>query len=272
MEELSGRTAVVTGGGSGIGRGIALAFAAEGANVVVADIEEAAAEAVAEEVRALGVKAVGARCDVRKPESVQDLADRAFGELGGVHVICNNAGVLVNKPLLDATDADWEWIFSVNFQGVLNGIRAFVPRILAQGAGGHVVNTASLAGVAPLSNGLGVYAASKYAVVAVSEVLRDELREANVGVSVLCPGGVRTRIFESARNRPEELGGPAQESARRSGNNTSGSNVQMEPEMVGKLVVAGVKADRPYIFTHNANRTPVLERFANMIEDFAFAL
>lgn len=274
MEDLRGGTAVITGGGSGIGRGMALTFAGEGMNVVVADIEAAPAEAVAAEAKERGVRAIGVACDVSNAASVEALAERAYGEYGRVNVLCNNAGVLVNKPLADATDADWQWIFSVNVNGVVYGVRSFLPRMRTQGSPAHIVNTASQAGLAAVlggGGGLGVYAASKYAVVAFSETLRHELAEEGIGVSVLCPGGVRTRIGESARNRPSELGGP-QAAPRRDGPVPGTSMTGLEPMEVGQLVLNGVKANRGYIITQHENRGPILDRFANILEAFAFGV
>ena len=274
MEDLRGGTAVITGGGSGIGRGMALTFAAEGMNIVVADIEAGPAEAVALEAKEKGVRAIGVACDVSKAASVEALADRAYAEFGRVNLLCNNAGVLVNKPLADTTDADWQWIFSVNVNGVVYGVRSFLPRMRAQGSPAHIVNTASQAGLASIlggGGGLGVYSASKYAVVAFSETLRHELAEEGIGVSVLCPGGVRTNIGSSARNRPSELGGPAANPARQGP--VPGTSPQgLEPLEVGQLVLAAVRANRGYIITQHENRGPILERFSNILESFAFGV
>ncbi len=205
MRELSGKVAVVTGGGSGIGQGMVVAFAQAGMHVVIADIDLPAAEKVAAEASALGVKALAVATDVTKRGSVEALAERVYGELGAAHLLCNNAGVAVFGQLDAMTDHDWRWVLDVNLEGVVNGLQAFLPRMKAQSGEKHIVNTASVAGIAAFA-GLGVYVATKYAVVGISESLRAEGESYGLGVSVLCPGVVRTRIFESERIRPAALG------------------------------------------------------------------
>ena len=206
MKDLSGKVAVVTGGASGIGRALAERFVAEGMRLVLADIEEKALAGAAEELGAAGATVVPVVTDVSKEASVMALADRAYAELGAVHVLCNNAGVATGGLSWELTEADWQWTLGVNLWGVIHGVRAFVPRMIAGGDDGHVVNTASMAGLlsAPF---MGPYNASKFAVVTISEVLHHELAMtgAKVKVSVLCPGFVATQIGESDRNRPDEL-------------------------------------------------------------------
>jgi NAD(P)-dependent dehydrogenase (short-subunit alcohol dehydrogenase family) len=202
MRELSGRVAVVTGGASGIGFGLASAFAAEGMKVVVGDIEEPAlADAVAK-LEASGADVLGVRTDVRDDSSVAALAAAAVDRFGAIHVACNNAGVGGGGLSWEAPLSTWEWVLGVNMWGVIHGIRAFVP-ILMQQDEAHVVNTASIAGLAA-GPFMGPYNASKHAVVALSETLHHEmaLMAPQVKVSVLCPGWVKTRIADSARNRP----------------------------------------------------------------------
>src|SRR5438093_4151909 len=207
MENLKDKTAVVTGGASGIGRALCLAFAGEGAHVVVADIDEAGMAETAAGVKKAGTKALTVKTDVTKLASVQALAERTWAEMGGAHVVCNNAGVAVHGSLESATHRDWEWVLAVNLWGVIHGVEAFVPRLIAQKQPGHIVNTASMAGLIA-SQGLGVYNTSKYAVVGLSETLAKDLRPYGIGVSVLCPMGVATRIREAARNRPGRLANP----------------------------------------------------------------
>jgi NAD(P)-dependent dehydrogenase (short-subunit alcohol dehydrogenase family) len=257
MKDLQGKTAVVTGGGSGIGRALALAFAAEGMKVVVGDIETHAANTVADEVRARGKEALAAWCDVSHLSSVQSLAEQAYERFGAVHVLCNNAGVVaLGKPLAELKDPDWRWTLSVNLDGVAHGIEAFVPRMLAQVGEGHIVNTASIAGlVAGAGPGIGIYTASKYGVVGLSETLRAELAETGIGVSVLCPGGVATRIAEAERNRPEEFGGPTRTEP------LVGMGNAMDPAVVAEKVVAGIKENRLYILTHPETKGLVEARF-----------
>ena len=205
MLELRGKVAVVTGGGSGIGAALARAFASQEMDVVVADVDVAGAEKVAADVRAVGRRALAVPTDVSKLASVEALAERTWDELGGCHVLCNNAGVMVIGALESRSIEDWEWVLGVNLWGVIHGVQAFVPRMLAQPGEKHIVNTGSTAGLMP-TPGVGVYATAKYAVVGLSEHLRLDLARHAIGVSVLCPGGVQTQILRSERNRPRELG------------------------------------------------------------------
>lgn len=199
MKDLSGKVAIVTGAGSGIGAGMARAFATAGMHVVVSDIELAAAQAVAGEIKGTAVK-----LDVTKPDEVQALADQVYRDYGAAHLLCNNAGVAIAGPLAEMTADDWRWMVSVNIEGVTNGLTAFLPRMIAQGGEAHIVNTGSIAGLVTFPE-RGIYAATKYAVVAISETLRAELAPYGIGVTVVCPGSVRTRILGAARNRPAEL-------------------------------------------------------------------
>ena len=259
METLTERVAVVTGGGSGIGRALCLAFAREGARVVVADLDVAAMAETAAGVKAAGGHALTVKTDVSRLAEVKAMADRAFGELGAVHVLCNNAGVAVSGGLESATHADWEWLIGVNLWGVIHGVEAFVPRMVAQRQEGHIVNTASMAGLIA-SQGLGVYNTTKYAVVGLSETLQKDLRGYNIGVSVLCPMGVRTNIRQSARNRPAHLA-----NARA----PAGSEVELigrylSPEHVADRVLSAIRANRLYVITHEEGLEPLRRRFARM--------
>src|SRR5258708_18867732 len=202
--ELRGKPAGVTGGASGIGRGRILRSAREGANVVVADLDEPGMAAVAGEAQALGVKALVVRTDVTELPQVQALAARAFEGFGAVHVLCNNAGVAAWGALETATHRDWQWVLGVNLWGVIHGVEAFVPRMIARGEPAHIVNTASMAGLIA-SKGLGVYNTSKYAVVGLSETLVKDLKPYRIGVSVLCPLGVETPIPDPHPNPPPPL-------------------------------------------------------------------
>lgn len=203
MKHFAGKVAVVTGAASGIGRALAERFAREGMSVVLADVEAPALDQAVRDVRAAGGEATGVVTDVSRWESVRALADRAFGAYGKVHVLCNNAGVegYLDGALWEATDKDWQWTMGVNFWGVVHGIRAFLPVMLAQDEEGHVVNTGSTMGVV---RGANMYGIAKHAVVSLTETLYGELRqrEAKVGASVLCPGMVHTRLFQGSRNRP----------------------------------------------------------------------
>jgi NAD(P)-dependent dehydrogenase (short-subunit alcohol dehydrogenase family) len=262
MKELSGKTAVITGAGSGIGRGIAHGLADEGAHVVVADIETGAAQTVAAELRAKGARSLPAQVDVADPASLEALASRAYAEFGVVHVLCNNAGVFIGGPLLETPPAEWAWLMAVNLMGVVSGLRAFVPRMRAQGGEAHIVNTGSISGLYPTPN-QGAYTATKYAVVGLSERLRAELGPDGIGVSVLCPGGVATRISESRRNRHAAFGGPLETPP--AVQNRQG---RMDPLDVGRLVVAGIKENRLYIHTHLDLKGWIEERFNHILADF----
>src|SRR5438309_5185491 len=204
MTELDGRVAVVTGGASGIGRAMAERFARERAKVVVADVDERALAAVVDSIKARGGEGLGVPTDVTDLASVQALAAAAFRAFGKVNVLCNNAGVALWGGLESATHRDWQWVLGVNLWGVIHGVEAFVPRMIASKEPGHIVNTASMAGLVA-TRGLGIYNTSKYAVVGLSETLVKDLKPYNIGVSVLCPMGVSTNIRASERYRPAQL-------------------------------------------------------------------
>ncbi|MCI0549146.1 MAG: SDR family NAD(P)-dependent oxidoreductase [Candidatus Rokubacteria bacterium] len=261
METFTDRIAVVTGGASGIGRALAQALAREGAHILIADVDEPGMAETARLVTGLGRKAVTAVVDVRRRAEVERLAERAFAEFGGAHVVCNNAGVVVHGGLETATPADWEWLIGVNLWGVIHGVDAFVPRMIAQRAGGHVVNTASMAGLIA-TQGLGIYNTTKYAVVGLSETLQKDLRGYGIGVSVLCPMGVATEIRRAERNRPPELRDPAPAPASHGEVVLIGRT--LAPEDVARQVVAAIRANRLYIITHEEGLEPLRRRFQRM--------
>jgi NAD(P)-dependent dehydrogenase (short-subunit alcohol dehydrogenase family) len=205
VDELAGRTAVVTGAASGIGRALAVALDQAGCNVVLADVEKVPLEQTVDALRARGSRAIGVDCDVRSKEAVESLREQATACFGPVHIVCLNAGVSPSGPVLATSDDTWRWLLEVNLIGVLNGIGAFVPGLIGRGEG-HVVFTGSVAGLIPTPS-LGPYSAVKHAVGALADVLHTELAGTGVGVSLLCPGVVRTRIAESERNRPPEFPG-----------------------------------------------------------------
>jgi NAD(P)-dependent dehydrogenase (short-subunit alcohol dehydrogenase family) len=256
MDELSGKVAVVTGGASGIGLAMTRAFLDEGMKVVVADIE---ADVLAEAVAGLpdGSEVEAVVCDVADAAQVDALRDRAVERFGTAHVICNNAGVSAGGPVWEHTDEDWQWVLGVNLFGVIHGIRAFTPLFIAQGEG-HVVNTASMAGLTsmPFSS---MYNVSKHGVVTLSETLFADLAmtgNADVGVSVLCPGWVQTRIHEAGRNRPEGAATAEvdeERAAMRAGfADYIGSLIAsgLEPAEVAAMVVDAIRTRRFYILTH----------------------
>ena len=250
MQDLAGKNAVVVGGGQGIGRGIALALAREGMDVAILDIEEAAAEAVAEEVRSIGVRSVGLRADVTNTDYLNAAAREVTHALGPVHVLSNNAGVVVPQgPITEKREADWRFVFEVNLFGIVNCVQAFLPQMRAHGRGGHIVNTSSTAGLIAIHDlEVGIYTASKYACNGYSEILRGELASEGIGVSVLCPGLIATELSQtSARNRPDRFGGPSVPPPPMPEEMAAGA---MSPEEVGPIVVRGIKANRLTILTH----------------------
>jgi NAD(P)-dependent dehydrogenase (short-subunit alcohol dehydrogenase family) len=269
LTSLKDRIAVVTGGASGIGRALALLFAREGAHVVVADLDEAGMAETVTGVAQAGRRGLAVKTDVSRLADVQALADRAFAELGAVHVVCNNAGVALWGGLESVSHQDWEWAMGVNLWGVIHGVEAFVPRMVAQKQPGHVVNTASMAGLIA-SQGLGVYNTTKYAVVGLAETLQKDLRGHDIGVSVLCPMGVNTRIRQSERNRPATLrnataareGAPAA----REGTAVELIGRYLPPEHVAERVLRAIYANRLYVITHEEGLTPLKRRFERMAQ------
>jgi NAD(P)-dependent dehydrogenase (short-subunit alcohol dehydrogenase family) len=204
MKEFKDKVAVITGAASGIGRALAERCAHEGMKVVLADVDVDALATTVAALKATGAPVLAVVTDVSKAQDVDALAQRTLAAFGAVHLLCNNAGVWAGISAWDSSLADWEWVLGVNLWGVIHGIHTFVPLMLAQGTPGHIVNTASMAGLLT-GRGPAVYRVSKHAVVALSEMLYHQLahRGANVKVSVLCPGGVDTQIIDAARNRPE---------------------------------------------------------------------
>jgi NAD(P)-dependent dehydrogenase (short-subunit alcohol dehydrogenase family) len=262
LTSLKDRTAVVTGGASGIGRALALLLAREGANVVVADLDEAGMAETVAGVSQAGRRGLAVKTDVSQLADVQALANRAFGEFGAVHVVCNNAGVALWGGLESVTRKDWEWAMGVNLWGVIHGVEAFVPRMVAGKQPGHVVNTASMAGLIA-SQGLGIYNTTKYAVVGLSETLQKDLRGYDIGVSVLCPMGVHTQIRQSDRNHPADLRNAPTE---RDGRAVELIGRYLPPEHVAERVVRAIYANRLYVITHDEGLTPLKRRFERMAQ------
>lgn len=262
MQDLQGKVAVVTGAGSGIGRGIAHALAEEGMNVVIADIELEPAEKVAAELRQKEVRSIAVRADVTSAESLKEAAARTEAEFGVAHVLCNNAGVFITGPIAETSPDQWGWLMSVNVMGVVNGVHAFLP-LLRKAGEAHIVNTASSAGLVCHQN-MGIYTATKYAVVGISETLRNELAEDHIGVSVLCPGSVQSRIFESERNRPAQFGGPAEPAVRR-----SHVPEALDSVLVGRMVAQAIKDNRLHVHTHLQFKEQYAARFQQIADDFA---
>jgi NAD(P)-dependent dehydrogenase (short-subunit alcohol dehydrogenase family) len=260
VDDLNGRVAVITGGASGIGLATARALAREGMHIVVADIEQAAIDRALPEIAALGVETLGVRTDVSKLADVQALADRTWEHFGACHVLFNNAGVAISGPMVEMRHEDWEWLMRVNLWGPIHGVEVFVPRLIAQGQGGHVVSTASFAGLVA-NDGLGIYCVTKYGVVALMECLYRELSPHGIGASVLCPMRVETNIGSSARNRPDDLGGPMLPAADGEAEDRPQAGRIISPEEVAPMVVTAIRQRRLYIVTHPESRPFVQSRF-----------
>ena len=257
MRDLAGKTAVITGAGSGIGRAVALELAQQGMNAVVSDLDRGAAQLVADEVESHGVRSLAIETDVGDRASVEALAVAAFNEFGAVHVLHNNAGLALLLLLENTTDEDWDLIMRVNLLGVVNGIQAFLPRMRAQEGEKHIVCTASMSGIVAFPT-LGAYTATKYAVVGICETLRQEAAKDNIGVSVLCPGPVVTNIgVNSDKQRPNAFadamlvgaGSDPVEGA-------AGAMRYLDPADVGRLVRIGIEENELYIFTHTGSAPP----------------
>ena len=269
MRELSGKTAFVTGGASGIGLALGRAFAQAGMKVMLADIEQDALTAAVKSLDGIGPGVRGVICDVADPDSVEQAAKAAYDAFGNVHVVCNNAGVAAAGGIDNISLDNWRWVLDVNLMGVLHGIRTFLPHIRAHGEGGHIVNTASMAG---MNAGLGFspYVASKFAVVGMSEGLATQLKPLGIGVSVLCPGFVRTGIGESGRNRPERYGttqtpDPESPAGQLLAHIAERLQSGLDPSEVAARVLAAIREDELYVFTHPEMRTEVAERFAAIL-------
>lgn len=290
MEELGGRVAVVTGAGSGMGRAFALRLAAEGMKVVAADIQEDALVATIASLEGGGHDVLGVRVDVADPDSIRRLADAAYESFGTVHVLCNNAGVegYLDGPIWAATPKDWEWTVGVNFWSVVHGVREFVPRMLASGERGHVVNTCSMTSVVRAGN---MYAITKHAVLALTEVLAADLakRGAPIGVTALCPGIIATNLFRGSRNRPRALregdsddagggladGGLADGALPDDRDPRAGLELRermhatlaagMPPAQVAALVVCAIRAGAPYLLTDHNWDDRIIQRHQSIL-------
>ena len=262
MIELDGKVAVVTGAASGIGLAMTERFASEGMRVVMADVEEEPLAASASRLEADGADVLGVLCDVSDSAAVQDLASQTLSAYGGVHVVCNNAGVGPAGLMLETTPEEWEWIVGVNVMGVAHGVIAFAP-LMVQAGEGHIVNTASEAGLVTNSV-LGMYCATKHAVVGLSESLWREVHPQGVGVSCLCPNLVDTRIFQSERNRPYAAELTATQHAIMTPLRETLSARGIAPSEVAANVVDAIVEDRFWVFTHDITAEAAAVRFSDI--------
>lgn len=259
MQQFNGKTAVITGGASGIGRALAELFGQQGMNLVLADIEQAALDATVLDLRGRGYNCEGVITDVSRAEEVERLADAACDLFGAIHIACNNAGVITGGLLWEQSESDYRWMMDVNIWGVIHGTRSFVPRMLRQGDPCHIVNTASMAALTALPY-TGIYTMTKHAVLAHSESLYHELtlHAPNVNVSVLCPEAIRTGIVGAARNRAEhyqEEGGVAAPGGRDIAMQTLEGSVSggLDPEVIARRVLNAIRDNRFYILSGEAS-------------------
>lgn len=269
MKNLRGKVAVITGAAEGIGKGIAARAAAEGMKLVLADINAAKLETTVAGFKAMGAEVIGVATDVAREEQINTLADQAFARFGNVHLLVNNAGVAVAKPAWETSQKDWDWVMGVNFYGVSHALRAFIPRMLENGEEGHIVNTASMAGLTSQPS-LASYNASKHAVVTLSEGLHHDLalRQSHIKVSVLCPGWVKTGIGHSERNRDD--GGdssPADAVALKVGMSVLNA-VQngIAVTQVADEVFDAIAAGRFYILTHPEMKQAIEVRMQDVLQ------
>ncbi|HZF25766.1 MAG TPA: SDR family NAD(P)-dependent oxidoreductase [Steroidobacteraceae bacterium] len=265
MKEIKGKIAFVTGGGSGIGLGLAKVLSEAGMKVAIADIRPDHLERALAELKGAGHNVHGIELDVTDRKAMERAADETLRVFGKVHLVCNNAGVSIFGPMDQATYEDWDWIMGVNVDGVINGIQTFVPRIKAHGEGGHIVNTASMAGLI-VGPGFGIYSASKFAVFGLTASLRYDLAPHNIGVSVLCPGFVRSNIHEAVLSRPNHL--------TRSGYRVSKEDIArldqvlsvgMAPIDVAQRVLEGIRRNELYLFPHAEFKEELRELFDGIL-------
>jgi NAD(P)-dependent dehydrogenase (short-subunit alcohol dehydrogenase family) len=269
MDEVEGKTAFVTGGASGIGLGMATAFVAAGMNVVIADIRSdhvaAALQRFTELGRSGNVHAL--ELDVTDRDGFARAADEAESAFGNVHVLCNNAGMGILGPVTAARYDDWDWGLGVLLGGAVNGIQTFLPRMRAHDEGGHIVNTSSMAAVVPIA-GSAIYITAKAALIGLSEALRSELAREGIGVSAFCPGPVQTNIREGGRTRPERYSDSGYTELEVQLEERPNSPLWMDPVECGERVLAGIRNDDLYIFTHREFREGADERFRAMLASF----
>ena len=278
MRDVTGKVAFITGGASGMGLAMARSFAAAGMKVAIADVEQDALDRVKAEFNASNAEVITLQVDVTDRAAMEAAADATEAAFDKVHVLVNNAGVAVGGSLDQMSYEDWDWVMGVNLDGVVNGLQAFVQRIKAHGEGGHVVNTASLAGHFAIP-GLGVYTATKYAVVGISETLRADLKQHDIGVSVLCPGVVNTNIFDSGRNRPSHLQGETDTAKMVLSEDVAEPEREqrmaemmaraLDPAVVGDMVLHSIQEDEFYIFSHPEVEPMVSGRAAEVTGAFA---
>ncbi|OBJ08686.1 short-chain dehydrogenase [Mycobacterium sp. 1245499.0] len=266
MDDFEGRGAVITGGASGIGLATATEFARRGARVVLSDVDQPALEQAVNRLRGEGFDANGVVCDVRHLEEMAHLAEESFRLLGQVDVLFSNAGIVVAGPMAQTSHDDWRWVIDIDLWGSIHAVEAFVPRLLDQGKGGHIAFTASFAGLVP-NNGLGTYGVAKYGVVGLAETLARELKPNGIGVSVLCPMVVETKLVSnSERIRGADYGLSASPEGAFGTLPTQDEAVSADD--VARLTANAILANRLYVLPHGAARDSIRRRFERIDRTF----
>lgn len=273
MKDFAGKTAFVTGGAGGIGLAMARAFGRRGMKVAIADVEVDSCASAIDTLRGEGIEAIGIPTDVSDREQYAKAVELTFAEFGKVHVLCNNAGVSRAGAIETIASSDWDWVIGVNLKGLVHGLQLFLPQMKAHGEEGHIVNTASINGVvgSPLA---GPYSATKFAVLGISEVLAAELKDTPIGVSVLCPSWVKTRMLDNGRNRPAHYGGPIKiwadsVNAERNARYAKALETGLDPAWVAQLVLGAIEARRLFVFTHADTQAAVDYCHELMMQGFA---
>jgi NAD(P)-dependent dehydrogenase (short-subunit alcohol dehydrogenase family) len=273
MKDFAGKTAFITGGAGGIGFAMARAFGRRGMKVAIADVEADTCAKAVDALKADGINAIGMPCDISDREQYAEAAERTLAEFGKVHILCNNAGVSRAGPIETIASSDWDWVIGVNLKGLVQGLQLLLPQMKAHGEEGHIVNTASVNGVvgSPLA---GPYSATKFAVVGLSEVLAAELKETPIGVSVLCPSWVKTRMLDNGRNRPARYGGPIKiaadgANAERNARYARALETGLDPAEVAQLVLGAIETRRLFVFTHPDTSASVEYCHELMMQGFA---
>ena len=268
MKDVAGKVAFITGGASGMGLGMAKAFGAAGMKVMIGDIEQEALDSSVAALKESGIDAAGIKVDVADRDSVFAAAKATIDTFGKVHVLCNNAGIGVSGKSEKCAMENWEWVMDVNVWGVIYGLQAFVPLIESHGEGGHVMSTASMAGMVSFRY-MGPYNATKFAVVTIMETMMEEHRKDNLGISVLCPGVVATNIASGTRNRQDRYGGARE--ARDLEENAEMLAKGLDPDIVGEQVLEAIIDDQPYIFTDPNMRKFIMKRHERLMEGYDWA-
>ncbi|MBO6556737.1 MAG: SDR family NAD(P)-dependent oxidoreductase [Pseudomonadales bacterium] len=277
MKDVAGKVAFITGGASGLGLAMARSFTGAGMKVAIADIEHNALDAAAAEFAESNADVITLKVDVTDRDALEEAARETEAAFEKIHVVCNNAGVAVSGHIKDHTYKDWDWVMGVNLDGVINGVQVFANRIISHGEGGHIVNTASMAGMVGVQS-MSIYNTSKFAVVGMSEAIAGDLTHNGIGVSVLCPGFVATGIYESERNRPASLGGSnASEFNMANDSNRTEEELaalqesldaMLDPAIVGDMTLHAIQNNEFWIFTHPEFKDGFMERAGGIAAAF----